>query len=91
MDEACRKQQVGEGWYSSIAEVPAKAISMSIRQIMKASCIVCTVLDLRKVSALKNTVDGDVTNTVPASILQQHADCHIFADEAAGSLLRKRI
>ncbi len=91
LDEACRKQQVGEGWYSSIAEVPAKAISMSIRQIMKASCIVCTVLDLRKVSALKNTVDGDVTNTVPASILQQHADCHIFADEAAGSLLRKRI
>jgi glucosamine-6-phosphate deaminase len=88
-DEACRAQQVGEGWFSSIADVPTKAISMSIRQIMKARSIVCTVPDRRKAEALRNAAEGNVTNLVPASILQRHEDCHIFADEAAGSLLRR--
>ena len=88
LDDDCRAQQVGEGWFSSIADVPEKAISMSIRQIMKARNVVCTVPDQRKAEALRNTVEGNVTNMVPASILQRHADCHIYADEAAGSLMR---
>jgi glucosamine-6-phosphate deaminase len=87
LNEDCRAQQVGEGWFSSIADVPTEAISMSIRQIMKASSVVCTVPDRRKAEALRNAVEGNVTNMVPASILQQHGDCHIFADEASGSLL----
>ena len=89
LDEDCRAQQVGEGWFSSIADVPTGAISMSMRQIMKASSVVCTVPDRRKAEALRNAVEGNVTNMVPASILQRHGDCHIFADEAAGSLLRQ--
>jgi glucosamine-6-phosphate deaminase len=91
LDENCRAQQVGEGWFSSIAEVPTEAISMSVRQIMKAGSIVCTVPDQRKAEALRKAVEGRMTNMVPASILQQHDDCHIFADNAAGSLLRYAI
>lgn len=91
LDRACRKQQVGEGWFPSIENVPTQAISMSIQQIMKSSSIVCTVPDRRKADALKKTIEGEVSNMIPASILQQHKDCHIFADEEAGSLLEKRI
>lgn len=87
LDEPCRMQQVGEGWYRSLDEVPTRAISMSVRQIMKSRCIVCTVPDLRKAVALQNALEGPVTNLVPASILQTHPDCHIFADESAMSLL----
>lgn len=91
LDEACRAQQVGEGWFRSMKEVPVRAISMSISRIMKAKSIVCTVPDRRKAKALKMTVEGSVTNTVPASILQEHGDCHIFADNAAGSLLSSTV
>jgi glucosamine-6-phosphate deaminase len=87
LDRACRTQQVGEGWFSSLEKVPTQAISMSIRQIMKASSIICTVPDRRKAEALKKTVEGEVNNLVPASILQWHKDCHLFTDEEAGSLL----
>ena len=89
LDRDCRKQQVGEGWFSSIENVPTNAISMSIRQIRKSSSIICTVPDRRKAEALKKTVEGEVSNMVPASILQWHKDCHIFTDEEAGSLLEK--
>jgi len=89
LDRDCRQQQVGEGWFSSIEDVPAQAISMSIRQIMKSKSVICTVPDLRKAEALKRAVEGEVSNRVPASIIQRHPDCHIFADAAAGSLLEK--
>ncbi len=90
LDEACRRQQVGEGWFSSLDEVPERAISMSVRQIMKGSCIVSTVPDRRKARALKNALEGEVVDTVPASILQRHPDCRLFADEPALSLLGRR-
>ena len=88
LNEACRRQQVGEGWFDSLEEVPRQAISMSIRQIMKARDIVCTVPDERKGAALRDAVEGPVTNDVPASILQRHEACHIFADAPAASLLQ---
>src|SRR5206468_2595241 len=66
LDEACRKQQLGEGWFRSLDEVPKQAISMSIRQIMKSRAIVCTVPDARKAQAVKNVLEGHVTNLVPA-------------------------
>lgn len=89
LNEACRKQQVGEGWFTSLAEVPSQAISMSIRQIMKSEAIVCTVPDSRKAEAVKNTVEGPVTNRVPASILQTHPRCWLFLDEPAAGKLNK--
>ena len=90
LDEDCRKQQVGEGWFASVADVPTHAISMSIREILRAKRIVCTVPDERKAPAMKGAIEGEVTNHLPASILQQHPDCHLFADESAVSLLSER-
>jgi len=89
LDEKCRGQQVGEGWFATVADVPTQAISMGIRQIMKAACIVCTVPDLRKAQAVKDAVNGPVTNMVPASILQHHPDCHLFLDAPAASTLEQ--
>lgn len=88
LDEACRKQQLGEGWFPTLADVPTRAISMSVRQIIKSKSIVCTVPDQRKAQAVKNSVQGPVTNQAPASILQKHADTTLFLDKPSASLLR---
>jgi len=87
LDEACRKQQVGEGWFDSLESVPKQAISMSIRQIMKAATILCSVPDSRKAEAVRNSVEGPVTPLVPASTLQQHANAHLVLDAASSQLL----
>lgn len=83
LDKACRTQQVNEGWFATLADVPTHAISMSIRQIMKSKSIVCTVPDKRKAPAVAAVVNGRVTPNVPASILQRHEDTVLFLDEAA--------
>ena len=90
LDEACRRQQVGEGWFPSLDAVPRQAISMAIRRILASRTIVCTVPDARKAVAVKAAVEGPVTNLLPASILQTHAHCGLFLDAAAASLLRPR-
>lgn len=90
LDEACRRQQMGEGWFGTLDEVPAQAISMSIRQILKSKCILITAPDERKAQAVRDTLEGSVTNQVPASILQQHADTHFFLDAASAGLLSKK-
>jgi glucosamine-6-phosphate deaminase len=89
LDDACRKQQLGEGWFPNFDSVPRQAISMSIRQIMKSDAIICTVPDERKAEAVRNSVEGPVTNHVPASILQQHDQCALFLDSASASLLQQ--
>lgn len=87
LDDACRNQQLGEGWFPDFESVPKQAISMSVQQILKSRTIICTVPDERKAEAVKNAIQGPVTPRVPASILQTHSDCHIFLDTAAASLL----
>lgn len=87
LDERCRNQQLGEGWFDTLEQVPKRAISMSIRQIMKSACLIVTVPDERKAEAVRNTVEGQVTPMCPASILQEHKDCKIFMDAEAASLL----
>ncbi|MEX0612480.1 MAG: glucosamine-6-phosphate deaminase [Pirellulales bacterium] len=89
LDDACRRQQLGEGWFPTFDDVPQQAISMSVRQIMKSRAIICTVPDQRKSEAVRNAVDGDVTPNVPASILQRHESCTLFLDKPAASLLQK--
>ena len=85
LDLACREQQLGEGWFPSLADVPTKAISMSIKQIMKSKSIVCTVPDKRKANAVKHCIEGEVSPTWPASILQNHDRCRFFLDRPAAS------
>ena len=87
LDAACRRQQVGEGWFASIDEVPSQAISMSIRQIMKSREIICVVPDARKAPAVKACLDGPVSPVAPASILQTHANATVYLDSDSASLL----
>ncbi|MBN1835842.1 MAG: glucosamine-6-phosphate deaminase [Spirochaetales bacterium] len=89
LDERCKKQQVGEGWFSGVDEVPDRAVSMSIRQIMKAAHIVCTVVGAQKADAMHGCFDGPVTPERPASILREHPHCTIFLDRAAAAKLEK--
>jgi len=87
LDVTCRRQQMGEGWFKSIEEVPQTAISMSVRQIMKSKNIICSVPDKRKAMAVKHCVEREVSNMYPASILQEHENCVVYLDGAAASLL----
>lgn len=87
LDEPCRRQQVGEGWFATLADVPTRAISMSVRRILASRTIFCSVPDRRKAEAVRAAVEGPVTPDVPASILQHHPDCRLHADREAASLL----
>jgi glucosamine-6-phosphate deaminase len=87
LDDACRCQQLGEGWFPTLEDVPRQAISMSVRQILKAESIMCTVPEDRKAQAVKRTVEGTVTPMVPASILQEHPASTLYLDRASASLL----
>lgn len=87
LDEACRNQQLGEGWFASIEEVPQSAISMSVKQIMKSKNITCSVPGSRKAAAVKNSVEHSVSNLFPASILQLHKNCKLYIDKDAAALL----
>jgi glucosamine-6-phosphate deaminase len=88
LDEACRRQQLGEGWFPTLDDVPKQAISMSVRQILKSASIVCTVPDERKAKAVQGAVEGPVTPEVPSSILQQHERTTIYLDRPAAGLLK---
>lgn len=87
LDEACRKQQVGEGWFATIAEVPKNAISMSIKQILKTKEIIAIVPDSRKAEAVKACLEGEITPLAPASILRKHPNTMLYLDKDSASLL----
>lgn len=81
LDEVCRKQQLGEGWFPTFDDVPKQAISMSVRQIMKSACIINTVPDARKAYAVRITIEGELCPAHPASVIRLHPDCHTFCDK----------
>ena len=87
LDEACRRQQVGEGWFDGIAEVPLEAISMSVRQILKAKEIICVAPDARKAAAVKRCFEGEIRAMAPASILRTHTACTVYLDKESARLL----
>jgi glucosamine-6-phosphate deaminase len=89
LDEACRQQQVGEGWFRSTDEVPTQAISMSIQQILKARNLLCIVPDERKAQAVKACLELDVSPMHPASILQKHKSVKLYLDRESSSLLSR--
>jgi glucosamine-6-phosphate deaminase len=89
LDEPCRKQQLGEGWFKALEEVPLKAISMSVKQILRSKYIICSVPDERKALAVKNSLEQPVSNLYPASILQQHMGCTLYLDRFSSALLSK--
>ena len=87
LDEACRRQQVGEGWFAGMDDVPRTAISMSIAQILKAQELLVIVPDTRKAAAVKATLEGELSPMVPASILRTHSNATLYLDRAAASEL----
>ena len=87
LDEACRRQQVGEGWFGDVSEVPQEAISMSVRQILKAKEIICVVPDARKAHAVKMCFEGEISPMAPASILRTHPNATVYLDEDSARLL----
>lgn len=90
LDEACRKQQMGEGWFPTFADVPARAISMSIRQMMKSDTLILSVPDARKAEAVKGALEGSLSNLCPASIIREHRDCRLYLDPPSASLLSRK-
>lgn len=88
LDDACRRQQLGEGWFPSLDDVPESAISMSIRQILKAEKIICIVPDARKASAVKACIEGDISPLAPASMLRTHPNTTIYLDSNSAALLQ---
>lgn len=89
LDEKCRMQQVGEGWFEKLEDVPTIAISMSISQIMKSEHIICSVPDERKAFAVQQCLENSISPNLPASILQEHANCYVYLDNASSKLLSK--
>lgn len=87
LTEACRQQQVNEGWFATLDEVPKRAITMSARQILRSHDILSVVPEARKARAVQAAVEGPLTPDVPASILQRHARARLYLDcESAGML-----
>ncbi len=87
LDEACRQQQVNEGWFAKLTDVPKKAISMSVRQILSSKEIIVVVPDTRKARAVKACLEGEISPMMPASILRNHPNATIYLDTDSAALL----
>jgi glucosamine-6-phosphate deaminase len=83
LDEACRKQQLGEGWFPTLDDVPTHALSLTIPAIMRCKHISCVVPDERKAEAVYNTLNAEIATACPATILRTHPDCILYLDEGA--------
>lgn len=90
LDEACRRQQVGEGWFKTLAEVPERAISISIRQLLKAKLILTIVPDTRKAAAVQRCLENPVSPMVPASVLRTRDNVILYLDLNSASLLKEK-
>jgi len=91
LDEACRRQQVGEGWFAGLDDVPRRAISMTVKQILKAREIVCVAPDARKAEAVKNCFENEISPQFPASILRTHGATTVYLDAESSSLLNPEL
>lgn len=88
LDDNCKRQQMGEGWFPTLESVPERAISMSVRQIMKSKSIICSVPDSRKAVAVRKTLKDNVSPDIPASILRNHLNAWLFLDEDSASFVK---
>ena len=91
LDEVCRRQQMGEGWFPTLADVPRHAISMSVKQILKSKSIICSIPDERKAKAIQRTVKSKINPMNPATVLQKHPATWLYIDNASASLLQDKL
>ena len=87
LDDGSRRQQMNEGWFQTMEDVPDQAITMSIKQIMKSKVIICSVPDFRKAEAVYNTLNAEISNNYPATILRTHPNTILFLDKGSSSKL----
>lgn len=87
LDEACRRQQLGEGWFKTLDDVPRRALSMTVRQALKAREIICIVPESRKAEAVAKCFQGEISPLAPASILRTHSNAIIYLDADSAALL----
>ncbi len=85
LDEQCKMQQLNEGWFETLEDVPDEAVSMSVWQIMQCRTIISVVPHLVKADAVTKTLTSKITNNIPATILKQHPDWHLFLDQNSAS------
>jgi len=90
LDDMCKQQQVNEGWFKNIEDVPKQAITMSVHQILKCKTIISCVPYKVKAEAIKNVIENDVTPSIPATILKKHDDFYLFLDKDSASLLKSK-
>ena len=91
LSETCKAQQVGEGWFATPDDVPKFAVSMSVNQIMKCDCVVSCVPHKVKAKAVHDTVVGEFSNEVPATMLKQHGDFHVYLDTNSASMINEEM
>jgi glucosamine-6-phosphate deaminase len=91
LDEPCRRQQLNEGWFPTLDDVPRQAISMTVSQILKAKEILCIVPDARKAQAVKNCFEGKISPMTPASALRNHSNTTVYLDSDSSSMLGPEI
>jgi glucosamine-6-phosphate deaminase len=91
LDEPCRRQQLGEGWFKSLEEVPRRALSMTVRQVLKSKQIIAVVPDARKARAVAQCFEGEISPMAPSSILRTHANTFVYLDTDSAALLRPEI
>ena len=91
LDEACKQQQVREGWFATLDDVPKNAITISVYEIMQSKVIISAVPHVQKATAIKNTMENDVTNMIPSTILKTHPNWSLYLDKASASLLSPEI
>ena len=87
LDEACKQQQVREGWFATLDDVPKHAITITPYEIMQSKVVISAVPHVQKANAIKNTMENDVTNMVPSTLLKTHADWSLYLDKASASML----
>lgn len=87
LDQKCKLQQVGEGWFTSVDNVPNEALTMTVHQIMQSKKIISCVPNKVKAQAIKETLENDIDNKVPATALKEHKDWTLFLDEDSASLI----
>lgn len=91
LDEPCRRQQFGEGWFKSLEDVPRRALSMTVRQILKARQIIAVVPDARKANAVAKCFNGEISPMAPSSILRKHPNTVVYLDKDSAALLKADI
>ncbi|MDI9422485.1 MAG: glucosamine-6-phosphate deaminase [Bacillota bacterium] len=87
LDEACRRQQLGEGWFATLEDVPKEALTVTIPGIMRCKKIICVVPDERKAIAVRDALKGPISTACPASILRTHSDVTLYLDRSSASLI----